>query len=139
MIVAPGGIRTAPCSTRCRCPLHDCDTQFSAAFDESFRTAGIQPILLPPRGPNLNAHGERWNRPEKEKRLSRMILIFGEASLRHVLLNYVEHDHSERNQQGQGNVILFPTPADRIGKSSGGLQTGERLGGRLKFHHREAA
>jgi hypothetical protein len=36
-------------------------------------------------------------------------------------------------------VILFPAPADWIGSSSGKIQSRERLGGLLKFHHREAA
>jgi len=39
----------------------------------------------------------------------------------------------------EGNVILFPAPADRIGESSGAICTRERLGGLLKFYHREAA
>jgi hypothetical protein len=43
----------------------------------------------------------------KEECLSRLIL-FGEASLRHVLTQYVEHFHHERNHQGKGNVLLFP-------------------------------
>jgi hypothetical protein len=74
----------------------------------------------------------------KEECLSKMIL-FGEASLRHVLSNYAEHFHRERNHQGRGNAILFPTPADRIGESTGEIRTRERLGGLLKFYYREAA
>ena len=63
----------------------------------------------------------------------------GEASLRHVLSNYAHHFHNERNHQGKANAILFPAPADRIGESSGEIRTRERLGGLLKFYHREAA
>jgi hypothetical protein len=37
------------------------------------------------------------------------------------------------------NAILFPATADRIGSSSGKMQTRERLGGLLQFYHREAA
>lgn len=84
----------------CRYLLHDRDAKFCPAFDEILRSAGIQPILLPPRSPNLNAYVERWNRSVKEECLSKMIL-FGEASLRQVLSNYVEHFHSERNHQGK--------------------------------------
>ena len=62
---------------------------------------------LPPRSPNLNAYAERWVRSVKEECLSRLIL-FGEASLRHALTQYVEHFHHERNHQGKGNVLLFP-------------------------------
>src|SRR5271169_5093351 len=104
----------------------------------SLSSVGIQAVRLPPRSPNLNAHCERWIKSVKTEALSKMIL-FGEASLRHVLSNYVEYHHSERNHQGKGNVILFPKPADRIGESSGQIHTRERLGGLLKFYHREAA
>jgi transposase InsO family protein len=122
----------------CRYLLHDRDTKFSASFGDILGSAGIKPLALPPRSPNLNAHLERWNRSVKEECLSNMIL-FGEASLQHVLSNYAEHFHSERNHQGKDNVILFPSPADRIGESTGEIRTRERLGGLLKFYYRKAA
>ena len=122
----------------CRYLLHDRDAKFCAAFGDILRSVGIEPLVLPPRSPNLNAHLERWNRSVKEECLSKMIL-FGEASLRHVLSYYAHHFHNERNHQGKANVILFPAPADRSGESSGRIRTRERLGGLLKFYHREAA
>jgi hypothetical protein len=33
----------------------------------------------------------------------------GEASLRRALGEFVEHYHAERNHQGKGNVLLFPS------------------------------
>jgi hypothetical protein len=114
----------------CRYLLHDRDAKFSAGFDDILRSAGIEPLVLPPRSPNLNAHLERWNRSVKEECLSKLIL-FGEASLRHVLSNYAQHFHNERNHQGKANVILFPASADRVGESSGEIRTRERLGGLL--------
>jgi hypothetical protein len=88
---------------------------------------------------NLTMVGDGFlNRSVKEECLSKLIL-FGEASLRHALSNYVRHYHDERNHQGKDNVILFPAAADRIGTSSGKIRTRERLGGLLKFYHREAA
>ena len=122
----------------CRYLLHDRDTKFCPAFCNILRSAGIQPLALPPRSPNLNAHLERWNRSVKEECLSKLIL-FGEPSLRHVLSNHVRHYHQERNHQGKDNLILFPAAADQIGSSSGSIKTRERLGGLLKFYHREAA
>ena len=67
------------------------------------------------------------------------MILFGEASLRQVLSNYVHHFHVERNHQGKGYVILFPRPEDRIGESTGQIQTRKRLGGLLKFYYRQAA
>jgi transposase InsO family protein len=122
----------------CRYLLHDRDAKFSAAFDDLLRSAGIEPMVLPARSPNLNAHLERWNRSVKKECLSKIIL-FGEGSLRHVLSHYAHHFHNERNHQGKANVIPFPAPADRIGESSGEIRTRERLGGLLKFCHRQAA
>ena len=122
----------------CRYLLHDRDTKFCAAFDGILEAVGIKAVKLPPRSPNLNAHLERWHRSVKEECLSKMVL-FGEASLRQVLANYVLHFHGERNHQGKGNLILFPRPADRIGESTGEIQTRERLGGLLRFYYREAA
>ena len=122
----------------CRYLLHDRDAKFCAAFQGILEAAGIQVLTLPPWSPNLNAHLERWNRSVKEECLSRMIL-FGESSLQHVLWNYTQHFHTERNHQGKGNRILFPAPVDRIGESSGEIRTRERLGGLLRFYHREAA
>ena len=67
------------------------------------------------------------------------MILFGERALRHCLEQFVGHFHAERNHQGKGNVILFPAPADRIGELSGEVCTRERLGGLLRFYHREAA
>jgi len=44
------------------------DAKFSAAFDDILRSACIEPVVLPPRSPNLNAHLEQWNRSVKEER-----------------------------------------------------------------------
>ena len=122
----------------CRYLLHDRDAKFCAAFTGILETVGIQAVKLPARSPNLNANLERWHRSVKVECLSKVI-FFGEASLRQVLSNYVLHFHHERNHQGKGNVILFPRPADRIGESTGEIRTRERLGGLLKFYHRQAA
>ena len=122
----------------CRYLLHDRDAKFCDAFTGILEAAGIKAVKLPARSPNLNANLERWHRSVKEECLSKMIL-FGEASLRKVLSDYVLHFHDERNHQGKGNVILFPRPEDRIGESTGQIRTRERLGGLFKFYYREAA
>ena len=122
----------------CRYLLHDRDAKFCAGFDGILKAVGIEVMKLPPRSPNLNAYLERWHRSVQEECLSKMIL-FGEASLRHALCDYVSHFHTERNHQGKGNVILFPAPSDRVGQTTGRIQTRERLGGLLRFYYREAA
>jgi putative transposase len=117
--------------------IHDRDGKYCAAFQQIIDDAGVERVVLPPRSPNLNAYAERWVRSVKEEVLSRMIL-FGEGSLWHVLNEYVAHYHHERNHQGKGNVLLFPA----VGQGSereGPTQRRERLGGLLKYYHRDAA
>jgi len=86
--------------------IHDQDGKYCPAFQQLIDAAGITRVPLPPRSPNLNAYAERWVRSVKEECLSRLVL-FGEASLRHVLTQYVTHFHHERNHQGKGNVCSF--------------------------------
>jgi putative transposase len=89
--------------------LHDRDTKFCAAFLDVLRSSGLRPLALPPRSPNLNAFSERWVCSIRQECLSKLIL-FGEASLRRALNEYIDHHHFERNHQGKGNLLLFPSP-----------------------------
>ena len=92
--------------------LIDRDAKFTAAFRRILAGAGIEPVRLPPRSPNLNAWIERFMRSIKSECLDRMI-FFGEDSLRRAVREYLVHYHAERNHQG--------------------------LGGMLRYYHREAA
>ena len=76
-------------------------------------------------------------RSVKEECLSRLIL-FGEAALCHALKEYVEHYHHERNHQGKGNMLLFPSVSHDT-QREGPIRYRERLGGLLKYYEREAA
>jgi putative transposase len=81
---------------------------------------------------------ERWVRSIKEECLSKLIL-FGETSLRRVVSEYLKHDHRERNHQGKGNLLLFPASTSSPPGLPGAIGCRERLGGLLKYYHREAA
>jgi transposase InsO family protein len=115
--------------------LHDRDTKFCPAFLDVLRSSGVRPLALPLRSPNLNAFAERWVSSVRQECLSKLIL-FGEASLRRALTEYIGHYHFERNHQGKGNLLLFPsmnaTPKCRI------VYRRDRLGGLLKFYSRVA-
>src|SRR5262245_31668970 len=117
--------------------IHDRDGKYCPAFQHIIDAAGVKRVPLPPRSPNLNAYAERWVRSVKEECLSRLIL-FGEASLRHALTQYVAHFHHERNHQGKGNVLLFPAVSPDA-ERTGPIQCRERLGGLLKYYTCEAA
>src|SRR5246500_2148825 len=117
--------------------LHDRDTKFCSSFPAMLRSGGVEPLRLPARSPNLNAFAERWVRSIKSECLSKLIL-FGEASLRRAVTQFVEHYHAERNHQGKANRLLFPRPVPPE-RDRGGVRCQERLGGLLKYYHREAA
>ena len=120
----------------CRYLLHDRDTKFTRSFRAIIASGRVEPVVLPAQSPNLNAYAERWVRSVKEECLSKLIM-FGERSLRRALSDYVEHFHAERNHQGKGNILLFPQPEAR--QREGPIECRERLGGLLRYYHRQAA
>ena len=115
--------------------LLDRDTKFTADFQAALKRAGVEPALLPPRSPNLNAHLERFMRSIKDECLSRMI-FFGENSLQNAVREYLAHYHAERNHQGLENQLI--DPGEEVGRTSGAIECRERLGGMLKYYRRAA-
>src|SRR3712207_2618108 len=55
--------------------LHDRETKYTRAFDACLKDRGIEPVLLPPRSPNLNAYCERFIRSIKEEALEQMPML----------------------------------------------------------------
>ncbi|WP_144995320.1 integrase core domain-containing protein [Polystyrenella longa] len=96
----------------------------------------IEPVLLPPKSPNMNAYLERFMRSLKSECLRKMI-FFGQHSLERALREYVAHYHSERNHQGLDNQLI--DPGEEIGCVAGKIECRERLGGLLKYYYRDAA
>jgi len=113
--------------------IHDRDPLYTAKFESILNAAGVEPVKLPPRSPNLNAYAERFVRSIKEECLNHLILS-SEEQLRHVLSEYLEHYHHERIHQGI-NKIIEP----RYDGNDGEIFCIERLGGLLKSYHRQAA
>ena len=116
--------------------IMDRDKKYTNEFRANLKREGVIPVRCPLRAPNCNAFAERFVRSIKDECLNRMIL-FGEASLRRVLREYVTHYHIERNHQGLGNRLL--EPADMFCSNNGPIHCRERLGGMLNFYYREAA
>ena len=119
----------------CRHVVDDRDTKFCASFRSILADGEVEAIALPVRSPNLKTFAERWVRTVKEECLSKLIL-FGEGPLSRTLAEFSAHYHGERNHQGEGNHLLFP---------SGGLKFDNpvvtcrhRLGGLLKYYSRAA-
>ena len=116
--------------------IHDRDPLYTRVFGEILTSAGVQPIRLPSKSPNLNAYAERFVRSIKAECLHRIVPL-GEGHLRLIVHEYVEHYHRERNHQGLDNQILERTPPPA--RPNADLQRRKRLGGLLSFYHREAA
>ncbi len=116
--------------------IHDRDTKFTQAFDGLLKASGVEPVVLPPRSPNLNAHCERFVRSIKEEALERMIIL-GERALYYAIRQYLSHYHTERNHQGLDNRLIAPEGG--VGGQTGHVVRRERLGGLLSYYHREAA
>src|SRR5919199_1913557 len=87
--------------------IHDRDMKFTRAFDALLTDSGVEPILLPPRSPNLNAHCERFMRSIKEEALNQMVIL-GEHALYYTIQQYLAHYHAERNHQGLVNQLITP-------------------------------
>ena len=116
--------------------LMDRDSNFSAAFRAVLKDAGVEPVRLPARSPNLNAHLERFHLSIKSECLSRMI-FFGEKMLRNAVRQYLEHYHGERNHQSLNNELIDPD--DNVGRIAGKIQCRDRLGGLLNYYYPDAA
>ena len=113
--------------------IHDRDPLYTDKFDSILKAAGVEPVKLPPRSPNLNPHAERFVRSVKEECLN-LLILSSEEQLRYVLGEYLQYYHHERIHQGL-HKIIEPQHEGHQGE----IICIERLGGLLKSYHRKAA
>lgn len=69
--------------------------KFGAAFDEVFRTAGVNVVRTPVKAPNAKARAERWVRTVREECLDRLLIV-GRRQLERVLRTYLDQYNRER-------------------------------------------
>jgi len=115
----------------------DRDPLYTRAFRSTLAESGVNIVRLPARSPDLNAFAERFVLSVKSECLDRVIPL-GEHHLRHLLAEYVEHYHIERNHQSLGNELIEPIPAN-TNAGEGVVLRRARLGGLLSYYHWEAA
>ena len=116
--------------------IMDRDPLFCHSFRDMLKASGVKPVRLPPRSPNLNAYAERWIGSVRRECLARVIPL-GERHLRQVVQQYVAHYHQERNHQSLSNKLIAPMNDNAA--NGGRVVRTQRLGGVLKYYHREAA
>jgi putative transposase len=83
--------------------IHDSDTKFSRAFDEVFRSDGIEVIWTPIRAPNANAFAERWVRIVRSDCLARTITL-RRRHLERVLRAYTKHYKEHRPHRASSSA-----------------------------------
>ena len=64
-------------------------------------------MAIPAQSPNCNPYAERFVRTVREECLDQFV-IFGEAHLRHLLAEFVQHYNRERYHQGKGGKLVMP-------------------------------
>jgi transposase InsO family protein len=117
--------------------IHDRDGKFSAAFDEVFRSEGLNVIHTPIRAPRANAYAERFVRTVRAECLD-WLLILGRRHLEHVLRAYTAHYNRERPHRGL--ALLPPDAANAASpRTTGEIKRRDRLGGLIHEYYRAAA
>ncbi len=112
----------------------DRDSKFTRQFKLALRDCGVSVVPTSYQAPNMNAHAERFVRSAKSECLDKMIFV-GERSLRRAISDFAAHYQGERPHQGLDNELLIRAAVMREGE----VEVTERLGGLLKFYHRQAA
>jgi transposase InsO family protein len=121
---------------RMRFIIHDRDSKFAAAFDEVFRSEGIQVIHTPIRAPQANAHAERFVRTIRAECLD-WLLILGRRHLEVLLRAYAAHYNRERPRRAL--ALHPPQQAPAARPSIGRIERRDVLGGLIHEYHRAAA
>jgi hypothetical protein len=123
---------------RVRFLVRDRDARFTRAFDEVFRSEGIEVIGTPLRAPRAKAHAERWVGSLRRECLDWM-LIFGRRHLEHVVRSYIAHHNEHRPHRSleQRPPLAKPPPAERPPPRTIGRR--DRLGGVLHEYYAMAA
>ncbi len=115
--------------------IHDRDPLFTEEVRGLLRDAGVKPLRLPAKSPNLNAYAERFVLSIRRECLDRIVPL-SERHLRTAVAEYIIHHHTERNHQGLDNELITPLPA--TANDAVHVMSRERLGGILKYYYRAA-
>jgi len=125
--------------------MHDRDTKFTAAFDETLKNAGLSVRRAAFRSPNTVAFVERFIQTLQQECLDHF-LIFGERHLDHLCSVFIDYYHRHRPHQGKENELLMAgkirqprklSPPNTVRLSD--VRCEQRLGGLLKHYYRNSA
>ena len=110
--------------------IRDRDAKFTAAFDEVFRSEGLNVITTPIQAPKANAYAERFVGTVRRECLD-WLLITGHRHLEHVLRVYVEHYNTHRPHRSLKLTPPQASPTLRLAgpPSPSSVKRQDRLGG----------
>ena len=119
--------------------IHDRDAKFTGAFDEVFRSEGLEIVKTPIQAPRANAHAERFVGTVRRECLD-WILVVGRSQLERILKIYVEHYNGHRPHRGLGLMPPQPGPTLRLVASPelGRVRRRDRLGGLIHEYNAAA-
>ncbi len=78
--------------------MRDRGSQFTAAFDEIFRTEGIKILKTPVRTPVANAFAERWIGTLRRELLDRT-LVWNRRQLERIVVDDIDHYNEHRSHR----------------------------------------
>ena len=88
-------LRHGDALAECKALVRDGGSQFTAAFDEIFRSEDIKVLKTPVRTPVANAFAERWISTLRRELLDRT-LIWNQAQLERIVVDYIDHYNEHR-------------------------------------------
>jgi putative transposase len=120
--------------------IRDNDAKFSRAFDEVFRSEGIEVIPTPVEAPKANAIAERFVGTARRECLD-WVLIANRRHLERVLRTFIDHYNTHRPHRALGlaaperaNIMPLPSRPPQIRSVS----RRDRLGGLIHEYHAAA-
>jgi transposase InsO family protein len=93
--------------------IRDCDSKFTAAFDEVLADNGVRIIKAPVRSPRANSFAERYVGTLRRECLDHL-LIYGERHLRRILTEYPGHYNGHRPHQSREQRPLLHEPGQPV-------------------------
>jgi putative transposase len=115
--------------------IHDHDSKLTADADGLLRAIGTEPVLLPPRSPDLNGRADRWIRTVRNECLGHVIIL-NERHLRWALGEFIHY----RNQRRPHRSLQLNPPDGPVVSSLGAKVVRHKIhGGLISDYRREAA
>jgi putative transposase len=110
--------------------IRDRDAKFTRAFDDVWRSTGVEIIRTPVQAPNANAVAERWVGTVRRECLDHLLIV-GRQQLVRVLRRYVEHYNQRRPHRSLAHATPVPSAGTeaRSAPNFGRLRRCDVLGG----------